>query len=458
MAAESVTAEKIKAGSVSADRLDILAKNLTNPLLDPAAGKRGWSGAFDLADGDGLAAGCQVAKITGAMDSPRVWHSFPISPDDILELTFSWRTDAAHDARFVVNRIGAPEYDGVKISAWSDSARAWGAFSDVEFYVYQAPVPTRWTGASFYIVGSNVAPDLVPAPTEEEKAAGIARINDGAAAAEEAFQRYRVELEERANAEILAAREEASQRIEGLEREKYERMAGRVGQYAGYVRDAASSIYEIWSNTIQAELDERLDALDKENLSAEERAEAEKKLRRAAADEQHKAAVFQWTLSVAMAAVNAAQAVLAALANPGGPAGIALAAVAGALGALQVAAIASAKPKKPSFHSGGVVQGRGEVDATLLGGEVVQTPAQFKTVMDAMANLAAMDAAKAPAVDVVVNNNAAASARVQQPRVDGDKIIFTIEQIMGDAIAGGKADGAFERRDARARGQSLMTY
>jgi hypothetical protein len=304
----------------------------------------------------------------------------------------------------------------------------------------------------------DIAEDAVS--TEEEKAAKIGRINDRMAAAEEGFQNYRVELERRTEEDILAAHEEAAQRMEEREREKYERIAGYVGQYAGLVQSAASAIHDIWSGVIQAELDERLDALDKENLSAEERAEAEKQLRKTAAEEEYKAAAFQWTMNMALAAANAAQAVLAALANPGGPAGIALAAVAGALGALQVAAIAAAKPKKPSFHTGGVVAGRGEVDATLLGGEVVQTSAQFKTVMEAMANLAAIDAgaAKASGPNIVVNNNAADSARVGRPQIDGDRIIFTIERIVNETIAGGKADAAFERRDAYGRGQSLMPF
>jgi hypothetical protein len=163
IAAESVSAEKIKAGSISADRLNVLSKNLINPLLDPAAGKQGWTSgtdaAFELASGDGVANGRQIAKIAGAQDSPRILHSFQTNPDDILEFTASWRTDAAHAARFVADNA-----TGLEVSEWSDGAKAWSAFSGATAYAYTDTVPTQWIGLSFYFVGANVTPDLIPAP------------------------------------------------------------------------------------------------------------------------------------------------------------------------------------------------------------------------------------------------------------------------------------------------------
>jgi hypothetical protein len=256
----------------------------------------------------------------------------------------------------------------------------------------------------------------------EEKAARIQRINGGMASAEESFQRYREELWRRTEDKIAAAHGEAAETMEEREKEMYAKMASAVGEYSGYAREAAQAIHEIWSGVIQAELDERLEALDKENLSAEERAAAEKALRKTAAEEQHKAALFQWGINMAMAA-----------------------------------AIAAAKPKKPSFHSGGVVAGRGEVDATLLGGEVVQTSGQFKTVMDAFANIADMSGASASAPTVVINNNAP-GARVERPQIDNNKIIVAIRQIVSETIASGEANGAFDRKDAYDRGQNLMTF
>jgi hypothetical protein len=304
----------------------------------------------------------------------------------------------------------------------------------------------------------NIAEDTVL--TEEEKAAKIQRITYQTALTQTNFENYRVELNDQANRQIEEANKEAAERETERQKAKYEKIASYIGTYSGYVQDAANAISDIWSNIIQSELDERLEALDKENLSAEERAQAEKKLRKIAADEQYKAALFQWGINMTMAAANAAQAVLAALANPGGLVGIALAAIAGAIGALQVAAIASAKPKKPTFHTGGVVGGSGEVNATLLGGEVVQTPEQFKNVMDAIANLAAIDTAKSASAspDIIVNNNAGTVAKVGEPQVNNNQIIFTIQQIVNDTIASGKANAAFERKDSYDRGQNLMTF
>jgi hypothetical protein len=280
----------------------------------------------------------------------------------------------------------------------------------------------------------------------EEKAAKIQRINDGMFSAEESFNQYRLLLWRQTEDKIVAAHEGAAKTMEEREKEKYEKMAASVGEYSGCVREAAQAIYEIWSNAIQSELDERLAALDQQELSAEEREAAEKELRKTAADEQYKAAAFQWSLNMALAA-----------ANSGGPAGVALAAVAGAIGALQVAAVAGAKPKKQTFHSGGVVAGSGEVDAALLGGEVVQTSAQFKSVMDAFSNLAGMNGPSAAAPTIVINNNAP-GARADQPQIDNNKIIVTIRQIVSETIASGEANGAFARKDSYDRGQSLMTF
>jgi vacuolar-type H+-ATPase subunit I/STV1 len=78
----------------------------------------------------------------------------------------------------------------------------------------------------------------------EARAAKIQQINDQMAGAEESFQRYRVELEKRAEEDILAAHKESAEDMEKWERDKYEKISGYIEQYAGYVQSAASAVHD----------------------------------------------------------------------------------------------------------------------------------------------------------------------------------------------------------------------
>jgi hypothetical protein len=276
--------------------------------------------------------------------------------------------------------------------------------------------------------------------------------------AESYFQEAKIQLERETQDKINKIDMDAGNKNVETAREAFVRKGNIVLKFVDQVMQAAHAIETIWKNSIQNELDAKLAELDKMDLSAAEREEAEKKLRKVAAEEQYKAAYFSWQLQMAQGAANAAQAVLSALSAPGGI-GIALAVVAGAVGMLQLAAIKSAEPKRPTFHTGGVVPGSGEVNAKLMGGEVVSTPEQFKNIMNAFANVAGADVSKgAGGLTVNIENNAADAASVGKPEFDGNTLRIVVEKIVNDAIGSGRANQAFAQKDSYDNGINLLTY
>jgi len=285
----------------------------------------------------------------------------------------------------------------------------------------------------------------------------------------EAEKKYNEEIE-KLDADLILARQQLDDNyqeqkrqseldtiiaIEQAHKEMWQRLNSTLQEYFNAASNIASSISSIWNSSIDQEQKRREDANNAMVQSDEDRAANQKKIEIEMAYERYKAELFTWSANVTMATANAAMAVSKTLADSGGsPAGIVMAVMAGIMGAMQVAAVIAARPKRPSFHTGGQVQGRSsqEVNATLLGKEVVLTNRQFQNVMKNQAELARMKSGGGGvSLNVNIENNAARDVSVrQQVTAEGLKIV--VEKITQDSISSGRQDRALSIQQSNLMG------
>jgi hypothetical protein len=228
--------------------------------------------------------------------------------------------------------------------------------------------------------------------------------------------------------------------------------AKNIQEYLDVFSSASSSITSIWSSLIDNELEAALRKNDAIEQSEEERAAKEEELMHTAAEEKYKVEQAQYANNLIIAAGQAAMAVLTAMAQMGIPGAI----VAGALGLLQVGAVAAAIPQRPRYHEGGVAGGQGEVPAILMAGETITTPAQFQNIMDAFAQVAKTGTGTGgSSIQVSIENNAAAVAKVRQPSIDQNALRLVIDQIVNDGMATGRYDSGAAQKSYRDQGIML---
>jgi len=271
------------------------------------------------------------------------------------------------------------------------------------------------------------------------------------------------QLEKNFAKENLIIEKENVKAIEQAHVEMYQRLLSAAQEYLNAASSIASSISTIWTNNIDYETNEKLRANDKLVQSDEERAEAEKKIQIEAANERYKAELFAWSANVVMAQANMAKAVLDAYVagmstvNPMSPA-IAAAnmTLATLIGGMQVAAIMSSRPKPPRFHTGGVVEGRGEQKAVLMGGEVVQTQRQFQNTMQAISNLAGNRTANGGVqMNVKVENNASNKVKAE-PEMTADGLKLVITEIVNEGFGNGAFDMGIAQQQTNQQGARIL--
>ena len=270
------------------------------------------------------------------------------------------------------------------------------------------------------------------------------------------FANKRVEIERR-----------AAEQIREINRQMIADINSGFDMFLDAFQNIANNISTIWTNSIDRQTQEKLRANDAMVQSDEERAAKERRILKEAAFERYKAELFAWTANVTFATAQAGMATLTAFAEAlkgTGPAGPAIAAINAALvaavSATKVAAVISAKPNPPRFHTGGVVRGRvgQDVPAILRTNERVFTEGQFNSMQTAFANLANMAyRPAAPGYNVQIINKASrdVSASVS---FDAGRLIVEMEKIVGDGIAKGKYDAAFDKRDMRNGGRGMGTF
>ena len=247
--------------------------------------------------------------------------------------------------------------------------------------------------------------------------------------------------------------EEKTEAIKRLYVDLWKKNISLAQEYQNAASQLANNIGTIWKNNIDFELNEKLRQNDALIQSDEERAAIEKDLMKQAAEERYKADYFMWMSNIILATGQTAMAIMNALSTvQPWPAAIAAAAVSAVMGTVQVAAVASAKPQRPRFHTGGVVQGSGEVPATLMSGEIVTTAKQFDNVMQAFANMANLKSGGGNTQLVVnVKNNAANMVSTSQSYNDGE-FELVINRKMNKMLSEGKFDPGLNAQRQRSGG------
>jgi len=255
------------------------------------------------------------------------------------------------------------------------------------------------------------------------------------------FQEERRQAEAGTAEAIKQLHEKTAEDIANAYLKKWQDILSNTQKVLDAITSIADSISTIWKNSIDYQTDAKLKANNEIIQSDEERAMAEKKIMIEAAYERYKAELFNWAANVTMATANASMAVLNALnSQPFLPMGPAMAALATAMGAMQVAAVISARPKPPRFHSGGTVQGSGDIPAVLKAGEAVLTQRQFQNTMQAISNLANTKTGSAEGLVVNIHNEASDKVTAT-PRITPEGLEVVIEGIVNK----GFEDGTFDR-------------
>ena len=261
-----------------------------------------------------------------------------------------------------------------------------------------------------------------------------------------------------------AAMLELDQQYADSKKALYASMAQDIGGYLESTLQVVQSATDLMLQSVQTEKELEL-ATKKKKYSKGELAESEyyekqKEIKRKAAQEEYKIAMFQWTASILAATANIAEGVTKAIAQ-GGIAGIVSGALVGAAGAVQIASIIASKPTPPSFYTGGIIGGAN--GATMGGdntyiharrGEMVLNASQQRALWDKLNGQAGrMD----PGLNLTVNNTQAGRVDTEiQQQPNGDLILNILDKRINKGLSDGTYDPGFAAMNTRNEGVRII--
>lgn len=237
-----------------------------------------------------------------------------------------------------------------------------------------------------------------------------------------------------------------------------EQIKSYTQQSVEYAQQAGDLMLQNLQYTTDAELAKLDEKYSKGEVAETEYYEKQKEIKRKAAQEEYKIAMFQWTASILSATANIAEGVSKAIAQ-GGTAGLLTGAMVGAAGAVQIASIIASKPIPPSFATGGVVGG---IQGATMGGdntyiharagEMVLNAAQQRSLWDRLNGQQG-----AGGYNLTVNNTQAGRVDTevkQQP--NGDLMINIIDKHINKGFADGTFDAGFAAMNTRQQGVRIL--
>ena len=233
-----------------------------------------------------------------------------------------------------------------------------------------------------------------------------------------------------------------------------------VSQMAQY----AQQMGDIMLEGVQAQQEAELAALDekyeKGEIGEEEYYEKQKEIKKRAAQDEYKIAMFQWQASILAATANIAEGVSKAIAQ-GGVGGLITGALVGAAGAVQIASIIASKPIPPSFATGGVIGGPNGAsmgsDNTYIHarvGEMILNASQQRALWDKLNGQSGRDAG---GLNLTVNNTQAGRVDTdirQQP--NGDLTIDILNKQINKGLSDGSYDAGWAAMQSRHEGVRVL--
>lgn len=243
-------------------------------------------------------------------------------------------------------------------------------------------------------------------------------------------------------------------------REKAEKITSEITSYLQQFQDISNTISELVSNNAEANAQKQTSALNKQYedglISYEEYCDGLEKIQKEQAMTEYKASMLSWAIQVAQVTASIAQGVASCL-KDGFPMGIINGAIISAAGAAQLASVIASKPKKPSFATGGIVQGSSytgdNVQANVNSGEMILNSKQQL----ALWRLANNSSSKAGALNqsIVINNTA--SNKVQaDASITAEKLTITIKEIVNSEMRKGSFRNSMNYSNALNNGVKVL--
>ena len=278
------------------------------------------------------------------------------------------------------------------------------------------------------------------------------------------------DLRIKVNQDELMSAEEKNAALQKLDedyvqakKDLYFSMAGEISGYMDEMLRSTQGFTDLMLQNVQTEKDAELAALEekysKGEIAESEYYEKQKEIKRKAAQDEYKIAMFQWTASILAATANIAEGVSKAIAQ-GGVAGLVTGALVGAAGAVQIASIIASKPVPPSFYTGGIIGG--PQGATMGGdntyiharrGEMVLNAAQQRNLWDKLNG----QAGGAGGFNLTVNNTQAGRVDTQiHQKPNGDMIIDILNKQINKGLGDGTYDAGFAAMNTRQEGVRIL--
>ena len=280
---------------------------------------------------------------------------------------------------------------------------------------------------------------------------------------------YKNKVEQWANDEIITEQQKTDALLKIDEayaqnkRELWQSVTEDINKYTNdtvsIMNDAAELMLQSVQNQTELELAALEEKYEKGEIAEEEYYAKQKEIKKKAAQDEYKIAMFQWTASILAATANIAEGVSKAIAQ-GGTAGLITGALVGAAGAVQIASIIASKPIPPSFATGGVIGGMNGAsmggDNTYIHarrGEMILNASQQRSLWDKLNG----QYARENGLNLTVNNTQAGRVDTQiQQQPNGDLLLNIVDKHINKGFADGSYDAGFAAMNSRQEGVRII--
>lgn len=237
-------------------------------------------------------------------------------------------------------------------------------------------------------------------------------------------------------------------------------ITSEIVNYTSQLSEITSTISSLVSENAEAIAASQTSALTKQYedglISYEDYCDELEQIQKEQAMTEYKASMASWTLQVAQTTANIAQGVASCL-KDGFPLGLINGALISAAGAAQLASVIASKPQKPSFATGGIVQGTSytgdNVQANVNSGEMILNAKQ-QLALWKMANNGTSSSGNFNQ-QVIINNSASDKVNVNT-QLSKEKLFITVKEIVNSEMAKGSFRKSMQISNAQNNGVKIL--